>query len=78
MSKRKTIPDRLAEIALTIMETCDIETARRMWNEAFSEAERITHNQTLGEPDALDHATAEQVERFDNAGEARQKFRVVT
>ena len=71
------LADAPAAFALVEWAEGDVETARQAWNEAFEEAERINHNQSMGEPDELDRAIAEQAERFDRAEEARKKFRIV-
>ena len=58
----------------------DIGLARSLWDEAFEEAERIDHNQSLGNADDMDEwerAVIDQAERFEQAIEARKKFRVV-
>jgi hypothetical protein len=58
----------------------DIEGARDLWNKAFEEAERIDHNQSLGDVDDMDdweRAIVEQTNRFEQAIEARKQFHVV-
>jgi hypothetical protein len=58
----------------------NVEGARYLWNAAFEEAERIDHNQSLGDPEDMDdweRAVVEQATRFDQAAEARKQFRVV-
>jgi hypothetical protein len=79
MSSPKELASQIFDAAFSLLEWAegDVELARRSWNEAFEEAERIDHNLSLGEPDELDRAIAELAERFDQAVEARRKFRIV-
>jgi hypothetical protein len=79
MSTAKDLAAQIFDVAFALIEGAegDIELARRSWSEAFEEAERIDHNQSMGEPDETERAIAEQAERFERAEEARAKFRVV-
>ncbi len=77
-----TLMRQIFDAAFTLMEQMngDVEFARHLWNEAFEEAERIAHNQSLGDLDDLDdreRVVVEQLARFEQAIEARRKFHVV-
>ena len=75
----KKLASQMFAAALSVIEWAegDVESARQAWNEAFEEAERIDHNQSMGEPDELDRTVADRAERLERAEEARRKFRVV-
>ena len=75
----KELASQMFDAAFSLIEWAegDVESARHAWNEAFEEAERVDHNQSMGEPDELDRAVAEQAEWLDRAAEARRKFRIV-
>jgi hypothetical protein len=75
----KELSRRIFNTALALIQWAkgDTELARAAWGDAFEEAERIDHNQSLGEPDELDRAVAEQTRRFEQAVAARQKFHIV-
>lgn len=49
----KKLASQMFAAALSVIEWAegDVELARQAWNEAFEEAERIDHNQSMGEPD---------------------------
>jgi hypothetical protein len=70
---------KMFDAALALLERSqgNTEFARRMWMDVFETAERVDHNQSLGEPDELDRAIDEQRQRFEQAEIARQKFQVV-
>src|SRR5262249_2088854 len=59
----------------------NIELARGIWEDAFTEAERIDHNQQMeigaDLMDDWERATINQVKRYDQALEARSKFHIV-
>lgn len=82
-NKEKEMSDKLRQIfdaAFALIEWTDgdIEFARHLWNEAFEEAERIHHNQSLGDDmEDWECAVVEQAARFEQAIEARKQFRVV-
>ena len=67
------------DAALALLEWAegDTELARTLWGEAFEEAERIDHNQSLDDPDELEDAIIEQARRFDQAAARRKKLHVV-
>lgn len=63
-----------AALALVEFAQGDIEFARNLWNHAFEEAERIDHNESLGEPYDPDREETELMHRFDEALARRGKF----
>ena len=75
----KALSQEMFDAAFALLEWAEgnTELARSIWSEAFEEAERIDHNQSLGEPDERDFAVARMTERFEQAEAARQKFHVV-
>jgi hypothetical protein len=79
----KELSQKIFDAALELLQWAegDTELARGLWGDAFEEAERIDHNQSLedaaDEPDELVRAYAEQARRFDEAEAKRQKFHVV-
>jgi hypothetical protein len=75
----KVLIRKILDTALELLEWAEgnTELARGLWGYAFEEAERVEHNQSLGEPDELDQAASEQIRRFDQAIAARQKFKIV-
>lgn len=71
---------KIIKTALSLIEAADgdVECARGASAEAFEDASRFAHDQTiLGEPDELDKAVMEQVRRLDQAAEARKTFRII-
>ena len=75
----ETIAERTIGAALALLKWAegDIELASTVWGEAFEEAERIDHNQSLDQPDDLGHTVLEQTEHFERAKQIRKKFHVV-
>jgi hypothetical protein len=81
--KEKEMSDNLRQIfdaAFALIERTDgdIEFARHLWDEAFEEAERIDHNQSLDDDmEDWERAVVEQTARHEQAIEARKQFLVV-
>lgn len=78
-TKTGDISQKVFDAAFALLEWTegDTELARGLWADAFEEAERIDHNQSLGEPDEHEGAIDEQRRRFDKAIAARQRFHVI-
>ena len=76
--RRAKLLRRIITSTVLLMEQVGAEHARRLLAEAFDEAERIEHNQSLhfDEPDEYERAEMELTRRFDQAIEARKNFRV--
>jgi hypothetical protein len=59
----------------------DVELARGLWQDAFTEAERIEHNLLCELESEMqedgERAVLDQIKRFDQALDARRQFRVV-
>jgi hypothetical protein len=68
--------------AVTLIQAADgdIEFVRGIWNDVFEEAERIDHNQTIGDAfeDEWEIAVREQTERFEQAVQRRENMKVVS
>jgi hypothetical protein len=73
----KELSQEILDAALTLLEWAEgnTELARGLWNDAFEEAVRIDHNQSLGgSEDEEERAELELTRRFDEAAAARKKF----
>jgi hypothetical protein len=74
---------KMIDAALSLIERLggDVELARGLWEDAFTEAERLDHNQQMeieaDSQDDFERAVTEQSMRFDQALDARRNFRVV-
>jgi hypothetical protein len=79
MAYEKELSQRIFDAALELLEWAEgnTELARGLWGQAFEEAERIDHNQSLDEPDEWERAELELTRRFDEAAAARKKFHIV-